>query len=333
MRRRSNTLHESNFNDFLNASQRPDNSHNPSFKLMSKRVPKFSSKDNAIIYENAAQDSLTNHQNKENIDHLDTMILNRKKKVESNANYWDNFDFENDDTFEENGQNKDGLSGASSLAFSENTADTDCSEETDGGKGIPSTLKRIMVIGLNNSGKWSLINSTFDCADCRDPNDEKNHQVMDLLTKTEVNDGGQSEIRYQFWIRNLYNQGANQGRFEELIKTYYKNVSLFLFVYSVSNKDSFACLNNEISKILNQVPADKLKCALLGTKGDLDDTNRQVDYFDGVSLQEKYKLTCFMETSQEDHSLKEKLIRLLNETDLDSAEVERRKKDSILSIE
>lgn len=331
MRRRSNTLHENNFNDYLNASQRPDNSANPSFRLMSKRVPKFSSKDNAIIYEDAgSQDNSPDQQNKENIDHLDTMILNQqKKKAENNASYWDNFDFECDDNFDENGQNKE---GPSSLAFSENTADTDCSEDAEN-KGRISTLKRIMVIGLTDSGKWSLINSTFDCADCRDPNDGKSQQVMDLLTKTEVNDGNQSEIRYQFWIRNLYNQGANKGRFEELIKTYYKNVSLFIFVYSISNKDSFTCLTNEISKVLSQVPAEKFKCALLGTKGDLDDSLRQVNYFDGVSLQEKYKLTCFMETSQEDHSLKDKLIKLLNETDLEPEEIERRKKDSILSIE
>ena len=93
--------------------------------------------------------------------------------------------------------------------------------------------------------------------------------------KTEQEEGKDREIRYQFWIRGLLTEGNEKKKFEELFRTYYKNVALFIFVYSINNKESLDCLDEAMETIAKEVPAEKLNTALLGTKCDLEE-ERQV---------------------------------------------------------
>jgi len=257
-----------------------------------------------------------------------------KKKVSNprgeSSLEWSDFDFNTE------GKHIDGENPprTSSMTLSDNTAaETDASDDDDEGfvQGLEnSILRRIMVVGLEDIGKRLLINNVFDCGENLADHKE-NPRVLDLLTKTEEDLEYKVPVRYQFWVRNLKEEEAMNRRFEDQIKVYYKNVSLFIFVYKVSDKSSFDAVEKAVELMSRDIQPEKFMAVLVG----VDDLKqeRKISYFDGISLQEKYPFTFFIETNVKDIGLKEKLLQVIRDTEEGLGEIKDEKLLSITSLD
>jgi hypothetical protein len=329
MRRRSNTINADNVDDYLKMAQKPSSGIPAGSRSGSARLIK-TPKSDLPNQKSMSLDNLDMNPDDVPDGELDCQRKPRKDpKEQDNQNYWGEFDFDcKDDNTNNIEKDLTEVFRVPSIALSGDTADTDDSEDAEGKSLRSSILRRIMVIGLNGSGKHSLIRSTFEC---EDKGMENVKPVMDLLVKTEQEEEERCDVRYQFWIRNLKDEDVSKGMLENIMKVYYKNVSLFVFMYSVTCRESFLRLNKAIQAVMEEVPEDKFTGVLLGTKCDCEE-QREVTIFEGISLQEKYKLTFFMETNQDDKSLKGRLVKLLNEAD-GVEKLRRSQNHSILSVE
>jgi len=83
---------------------------------------------------------------------------------------------------------------------------------------------------------------------------------------------------------------------------------------------------------MKEVPVDKFTGVLLGTKCDLEQ-QREISFFEGISLQEKYNLTFFMETNSADKPLKERLVQVMQEREEGLSESSNKKLLSIISVD
>jgi len=165
-----------------------------------------------------------------------------------------------------------------------------------------TVTKKFMVIGLSGTGRHTLVNSIFDSQGKEGQCSLR--QTMDLIIKTRKDDD--CETKYQFWMRAL-----NNNRFDGLIKVYYRNASVFLFVYSVTNRESFEKLNEAIEAVLKEIPKEKFVGILLGNKSDLE-KQRKVTFEEGKLLKDKYNLSLFLETNKENRDSKEKVFSFLH---------------------
>ena len=87
---------------------------------------------------------------------------------------------------------------------------------------------------------------------------------------------------------------AGKDNFSSLTKVYYKNTVCALFVYDISNRDSFNNVSTRIEGFKNQTPKTVL-IILVGNKSDLND-RRQVSTEEGQELADKFGIQ-FYETS------------------------------------
>lgn len=164
--------------------------------------------------------------------------------------------------------------------------------------------KKIMIIGSSSTGKYGLLNSTF-CLNKSKPQPPMN-QALDLIIKDEQEHN--MKIKYYLWIRNL-----DEKRFDDVVKVYYKNISLFVFVYSITDRGSFDTVVANIKEILKEVPRHKFVGVLVGSKNDQEDS-RQVSISDGIKIKEEFSLSMFVETNQQEKTLKTKIQNVFYKT-------------------
>ncbi|MCQ2818463.1 MAG: GTP-binding protein [archaeon] len=96
-------------------------------------------------------------------------------------------------------------------------------------------------------------------------------------------------IKLQIW------DTCGQELYRSLITNFYRNSSLAILVYSVTDKDSFRHLDNWIKELKNYSNPD-VKMFLIGNKVDLEN-ERDVLYEDGEKYAKDYEFNVFMETS------------------------------------
>jgi GTPase SAR1 family protein len=156
---------------------------------------------------------------------------------------------------------------------------------------------KCMVMGSTSSDRYEIINSVFNLSDVIPL-----QQTMDLLLKVE---GENSERKiYQIWMRAL-----DGNKYDSVIKTYYKKISIFIFIYSVNDKDSFQMLETAINSVAEEIN-DKFLGILIGTTSQsLDD--REVLYEEGEKLKKDKGLSMFIEAKPGDDSLKSVLKDVL----------------------
>jgi len=174
----------------------------------------------------------------------------RKKQpsyTKESSQYWPEFDFGCDGR-----QNEQLFNGA--LAKGNDSMEA---EEPPEVIRKPIT-KKIMVIGSSGSGRHSLINLMFDNKE----NQVSLRQTMDLMTK-KTRKEEEFNVKYHFWMRSL-----NDTRFEGLVKVYYKSASIFLFGYSIVDRESFENLSRAIEEVKTEVPREKFVGILIGNKCD-----------------------------------------------------------------
>ena len=88
---------------------------------------------------------------------------------------------------------------------------------------------------------------------------------------------------------------SGQENYRSIIKSFYRNSSLAIIVYSIDNKESFKALQTWLNEIKTESNPD-IDILLVGNKADLDD-QREVEKKVGEKFCEDNNLSLFMETS------------------------------------
>ena len=96
-------------------------------------------------------------------------------------------------------------------------------------------------------------------------------------------------IKLQIW------DTCGQEVYKSLITGIYRNSSLAIILYSVTNRNTFQHIDTWI-KELNQNSTKNIKIILVGNKSDLE-KERKISYEEGEKLKNKHNLDYFIETS------------------------------------
>lgn len=88
---------------------------------------------------------------------------------------------------------------------------------------------------------------------------------------------------------------AGQERFKAITKVYYKGANAVIFVYDVTDRNSFENIPNWLKEITSIVSEDFIKI-LVGTKSDID-KERKVNHNEGIEMALTYSFDNFFETS------------------------------------
>jgi small GTP-binding protein len=96
-------------------------------------------------------------------------------------------------------------------------------------------------------------------------------------------------IKLQIW------DTCGQEAYRSIIKSFYKNSSLAIIVYSIDNKESFKALQSWLNEIKTESNPD-IDIILVGNKSDLDE-QREIEEKVGEKFCEDNNLSLFMETS------------------------------------
>jgi Ras family len=159
------------------------------------------------------------------------------------------------------------------------------------------SAKKCMVMGSTSSDRYEIINSVFNLSDVIPL-----QQTMDLLLKVE-GENNEKKI-YQIWMRAL-----DGNKYDSLIKTYYKKISIFIFIYSICEKESFLMLETAINSVAEEIN-DKFLGILIGTVSQSSE-DREVLYEEGEALKKEKGLSMFIEAKPGDDSLKSVLKDVL----------------------
>jgi small GTP-binding protein len=145
---------------------------------------------------------------------------------------------------------------------------------------------RCVMLGSTNTGKHSLIANISE-----EPKQHQNKTGVDLVMKESM--CFKTTKKYHFWIRTL---GDTSETKDAVWKTYYKFASAFMFVYDITNRDSFESLEKTVKSVLHVVPQNKFFGILVGNKTDLS-KQRTVEYSEAMDFKRKYNLNHFIETN------------------------------------
>ena len=108
-------------------------------------------------------------------------------------------------------------------------------------------------------------------------------------------------IRLQIW------DTAGQERFRSITKSIYRNANGVLFVYDITNKESFANIKNWIKDLQNV--GNDIKGIIVGNKIDLD-PERIIDKKDLEEMANKYQMP-FIETSAKQNTFVNEAFNLI----------------------
>ena len=157
------------------------------------------------------------------------------------------------------------------------------SNSEENGPNIVEKKLECMVIGSSKVGKHFLINSCFE-----EPHQEHHSEyTFDMMVKSKTLPD--LVKRYHFWIYRPNNTG-----FDTLIKTYYKKVNLFVFVFDCGSHDSFMSLEEAINKIRNDVFGERLRGILVGNNRS-SNSDRKVLFEEAEQFRVKHNLLEYLE--------------------------------------
>jgi Ras-related protein Rab-18 len=145
---------------------------------------------------------------------------------------------------------------------------------------------RCVVLGSRDVGKHSLI-SNFSV-------EHKQPQIrtgVNFVTKESMH--FKTTKKYHFWMRTV---GEASETKDAIWKTYYKWAKAFVFVYDITNRESFEALEDAVKSVLEVIPQNKFFGILVGNKNDLS-KQRTVEYNKAVDFKKKYNLSHFVETN------------------------------------
>ena len=167
----------------------------------------------------------------------------------------------------------------------------------DEGVSVEDLIKlKLIVVGNQGTGKSSIlnrfVNETF----------EENYQAtigLDFHSKNiTIHDQD---------VRLIIYDTAGQEKFRSLIPMYIREAQIILFIYDISDKDSFDSIPKWIQQV-NDVINKEVVFVLIGNKLDLE-SNRKVTFEEGKKLAEKSNYV-FQEVSAKTGENFEKLFEV-----------------------
>ena len=141
---------------------------------------------------------------------------------------------------------------------------------------------KLLLIGDSEAGKTSLL---LKYTEHIFPEEHIATIGVEYKDKYIIKDN--YNIRLQIW------DTAGQERFRSITKSIYRNANGVLFVYDITNKESFANIKNWIKDLQNV--GNDIKGIIVGNKIDLD-PERIIDKKDLEEMANKYQMP-FIETS------------------------------------
>ena len=141
---------------------------------------------------------------------------------------------------------------------------------------------KILLIGDSFVGKTSLL---LKYCDGQFP--EAHMATIGVEFKDKIINVGKWKVRLQIW------DTSGQERFRSITQNFYRNADGILFVYDVTNRESFSHIKDWLMD--SQVEDSDIKRILVGNKIDLED-KRAIDAEKMNSFAESKKMKCF-ETS------------------------------------
>ena len=141
---------------------------------------------------------------------------------------------------------------------------------------------KILLIGDSFVGKTSLL---LKYCDGQFP--EAHMATIGVEFKDKIINVGKWKVRLQIW------DTSGQERFRSITQNFYRNADGILFVYDVTNRESFSHIKDWLMD--SQVEDSDIKRILVGNKVDLED-KRAIDVEKMNSFAESKKMKCF-ETS------------------------------------
>ena len=141
---------------------------------------------------------------------------------------------------------------------------------------------KILLIGDSFVGKTSLL---LKYCDGQFP--EAHMATIGVEFKEKIIDVGKWKIRLQIW------DTSGQERFRSITQNFYRNADGIIFVYDITNRESFSHIKDWLMD--SQVEDSDIKRMLVGNKIDLED-KRVIDTEKMNTFAEGKKMKCF-ETS------------------------------------
>ena len=166
-------------------------------------------------------------------------------------------------------------------------------------KSIPSC--KVVLLGESGVGKTSIISryvtGSFD-EKCESTNGASYSRKQVKLPKIK------KEILFDIW------DPAGQERFHSITKNIYRNAHGVLFVYDITNRESFNNIKNWIRDLQNV--GNDVRAAILGNKLDLE-SNRVIKHEEIEEICREYNMP-FLETSaRENINVNEGFDLIVNE--------------------
>ena len=185
--------------------------------------------------------------------------------------------------------------------------ETDLSEETAEGSGASATERlavKTIIVGSKDVRRHSFVHALVP----GEAEEAAGKSALDLLVKTRTEEN--REVKYHFWIKDCDNDQEEVEKFKGIYKVYYNFVSSLIFMYSVSDRESFNLLKRSIEEIKRTVGIEGFKAILIGLI-DKDSSSREVDYQEGENLMQEEGFAGFLETDSNDIKMKEKALGFL----------------------
>jgi len=146
---------------------------------------------------------------------------------------------------------------------------------------------------------------------------------LDLVVK--IHNEEKRLVKYHFWIKDCDNDQEEVEKFKGIYKVYYNFVSSLIFMYSVSDRESFNLLKKSIEEIKKTVGIESFKALLIGL---VDTKSREVEYQEGETFVQEEGFASFIEADPNDAGLKEKALSFL----CDRAEAQGKRKKSNINL-
>ena len=179
-------------------------------------------------------------------------------------------------------------------------------EEEEGKYEIERNLKfespydkslKVILLGDSMVGKSCLINRL-----CRGIFDETLGPTITIEYFNYLVKINNYIIRMQIW------DTAGQEKFNAIIKNYYQNTDIGIYIYSIDNLKSFERIKDWMNYSRENNPkaeTNEVKNILLGNKKDLGDEKRKVSYSDAENFATNNKFLVFREISCKDDNEEE----------------------------
>ena len=159
---------------------------------------------------------------------------------------------------------------------------------------------KILLIGDSQVGKTSILLNYTEHIFPEDHISTIGVEYKDKFIKRD-----NYNIRLQIW------DTAGQERFHSITKSIYRNANGVLFIYDITNKESFNNIKNWI-KDLDNIKSDDIKSIIIGNKIDLED-KRIINKSDLENLANKYKMSFLEVSAKNNININEAFDLMVNE--------------------